>query len=322
MDIRPQYQDQVKLLLDILPFVAEEPCFALKGGTAINLFEWDLPRLSVDIDLTYVPTQGRDEALATISEALGRLKVRIEDKLKPTRVTLVPQKDGLEAKLHCQRLRTQIKVEVNPVLRGHLLPVRSMACSERVQDMFGRFVETPVISRGELFGGKLCAAMDRQHPRDLFDVKHLLDLEAPLPNDIKLGMIAGLVSHGRPIAELIKPRIKDREQSFTSEFEGMSFEPFTYADHQETFERLSTAVQASLGDADRAFLLSFETGDPDWNLFPFESLQTLAGPQWKLRNLRYLRDTAHQRHADGVKTLKEVLYPAANETRAEIDAKP
>ena len=321
MDIRPQYQDQVKLLLDILPFVAEEPCFALKGGTAINLFEWDLPRLSVDIDLTYVPTQGRDEALATISEALGRLKVRIEDKLKPTRVTLVPQKDGLEAKLHCQRLRTQIKVEVNPVLRGHLLPVRSMACSERVQDMFGRFVETPVISRGELFGGKLCAAMDRQHPRDLFDVKLLLDDDGILPDDIKLGMIAGLVSHGRPIAELIRPRMKDREQSFKSEFEGMSFEPFTYDDHRHTFERLSTAVQASLGDADRAFLLSFETGDPDWDLFPLETLQNMAGPQWKLRNLRLLRETAPERHASGIEALTDVLNPGRKTASAEIDTK-
>lgn len=321
MEIRPQYQDQVKLLLDILPFVAEEPCFALKGGTAINLFEWDLPRLSVDIDLTYLPTQGREDALASISEALGRIKTRIEDKLKPTRVTLVQQRDGLDAKLHCQRLRTQIKVEVNPVLRGHLLPIRSMACSERVQDMFGRFVQTPVISRGELFGGKLCAALDRQHPRDLFDVKLLLDHEGGVPEDIKLGMMAGLVSHGRPMVELIQPRLKEREQSFKSEFEGMTFVPFNYEDHRSTFERLKTTVLTALDDADRAFLLSFETGDPDWTLFPLESLQTLAGPQWKLRNLRYLRDTSPERHAQGVKAMKEVLYPGSIEARTEISTK-
>lgn len=309
MEIRPQYQDQVKLLLDILPFVAEEPCFALKGGTAINLFEWDLPRLSVDIDLTYLPTQGREDALASISEALGRLKARIEDKLKPTHVTLVPQKDGLEAKLHCQRLRTQIKVEVNPVLRGHLLPARSMGCSESVQAMFGRFVETPVVSRGELFGGKICAALDRQHPRDLFDVKLLLDHEGSLPEDIKLGMIAGLVSHGRPIAELIQPRLKDREQSFKTEFEGMSLVAFTYDDHRSTFDRLKAFVLSALDDADRAFLLSFETGQPEWRLFPLESLLTLAGPQWKLHNLRHLRDTAPERHARGVEALKDALFP-------------
>ena len=187
--------------------------------------------------------------------------------------------------------------------------------------MFGRFVETPVISRGELFGGKLCAALDRQHPRDLFDVKHLLDLEAPLPNDIKLGMIAALVSHGRPIAELISPRIKDREQSFVSEFEGMPFKPFTYADHRETFDELTTVVQASLNEADRAFLISFETGDPDWNLFPLESLKTLPGPQWKLHNLRYLRDTSPERHARGIDDLKYVLYPGGTEVGARTDTK-
>ena len=210
MDIKPQYQDQVKLLLDVLPFVAQETCFALKGGTAINLFEWDLPRLSVDIDLTYLPMQGRQDAVASISQALGRLKNSIEGALKQTRVTLVKQQDGLEAKLHCQRLGTQIKVEVNPVLRGHLLPTRSMACSQKVQDLFGRFVETPVISRGELFGGKICAALDRQHPRDLFDVKLLLDHEGTLTEDIKRGVMAGLVSHGRPMAELLQPRMQDK----------------------------------------------------------------------------------------------------------------
>lgn len=309
MEIRPLYQDQVKLLLDILPFVAQEPAFALKGGTAINLFEWDLPRLSVDIDLTYLPTQGRDDALTAISQALGRIKVNIEDKLKPTRVTLVRQAEGLEAKLHCQRLRTQIKIEVNPVLRGHLMPIRSMACTDKVQDLFGRFVETPVISRGELFGGKLCAALDRQHPRDLFDVKRLLDQDEGLSEDIKLGMIAGLVSHGRPIAEVISPGLKDREKAFKSEFEGMPYAPFTYDDHRQTFDRMKIAVMGALTEADRAFLVSFESGEPDWSLFPLEALESLAGPQWKLRNLRHLRDTSPERHTKGLAGLKAVLYP-------------
>lgn len=64
------YRDQVKLLLDILPLVMDEEVFALKGGTALNLFEWDLPRLSVDIDLTYIPNHERAESLKAISEAL------------------------------------------------------------------------------------------------------------------------------------------------------------------------------------------------------------------------------------------------------------
>ncbi len=72
------YEDQVRLLVAALPFVAQEACFALKGGTAINLFYRDLPRLSVDIDLTYLPVKDRAESLADINAALGRIADAIE----------------------------------------------------------------------------------------------------------------------------------------------------------------------------------------------------------------------------------------------------
>ena len=60
MDRTSVYYKQVQLLVQLLPLVAEEDCFALKGGTAINLFVCDLPRLSVDIDLVYLPMNNRD----------------------------------------------------------------------------------------------------------------------------------------------------------------------------------------------------------------------------------------------------------------------
>jgi len=65
----PYYQ-QVVLLLDVLPIVGQETCFALKGGTAINLFVRNLPRLSVDIDLTYLPVQDRTTSLREVGSAL------------------------------------------------------------------------------------------------------------------------------------------------------------------------------------------------------------------------------------------------------------
>jgi hypothetical protein len=131
------YRDQVRLLLDILPLVMEEADFALKGGTAINLFEWDKPRLSVDIDLTFLPLLGRDESLNAISVALERIKARIEERLAGTKV-IKPLQGGeqMEVKLHCQRQRTQVKIEVNPTLRGHLMPLRDMPCSDGVQEQF------------------------------------------------------------------------------------------------------------------------------------------------------------------------------------------
>jgi predicted nucleotidyltransferase component of viral defense system len=71
------YRKQVELLVQTLPQVAEETCFALKGGTAINLFVRDMPRLSVDIDLTYLPISDRNHSLADIDAALKRIGGRI-----------------------------------------------------------------------------------------------------------------------------------------------------------------------------------------------------------------------------------------------------
>ena len=63
------YRRQVQLLVRTLPLVAQEECFALKGGTAINLFYRNLPRLSVDIDLAYLPLADRAQSLAEIDAA-------------------------------------------------------------------------------------------------------------------------------------------------------------------------------------------------------------------------------------------------------------
>lgn len=72
------YVAQVALLVRILPYVAKEKIFALKGGTAINLFYRDLPRLSVDIDLTYLPVKDRAESLVEINDAMDRIAAAIE----------------------------------------------------------------------------------------------------------------------------------------------------------------------------------------------------------------------------------------------------
>jgi hypothetical protein len=122
--IQPQYRAQVNLLLQILPYIAKEEIFALKGGTAINLFVRDLPRLSVDIDLTYFPIDSRPTALRNIQEGLGRIKNAIERAIVGLNVNTVASNDGMDVKLNCQFPNAQIKIEVNTTTRGHLLPVR------------------------------------------------------------------------------------------------------------------------------------------------------------------------------------------------------
>jgi Nucleotidyl transferase AbiEii toxin, Type IV TA system len=117
--IAPLYRAQADLLLQVLPHVAKEDCFALKGGTAINLFVRQMPRLSVDIDLTYLPFDDRTTAMAGIAEALQRVKTRVEATIAGSKLALIPQSDGPEAKLVCQVPGAQIKIEVNTTIRGH-----------------------------------------------------------------------------------------------------------------------------------------------------------------------------------------------------------
>ena len=300
------YRAQVRLLLDVLPIIAEEKDLALKGAAAINLFVRNLPRLSVDIDLTCLPMDGRDAALANISAALLRIRTGIDLAWPERRTTLVDQGDGLEVKLQVQRRRTQIKIEVNPSLRGHLYAVRQLTCCEEVETQFEAFVQVPVISHAELYGGKLCAALDRQHPRDLFDVYLLLSAEG-IGDDVRLGLIAGLVSHNRPVAELLSGQMKDRRNAFTAQFEGMTQSPFDYGMHKQTFERMHARILSSMTAADRTFLHTFEAGEPDWNLFPEPAIQHLPAVRWKLLNIRKFRQASPVRHAEGLKNLLRVL---------------
>jgi predicted nucleotidyltransferase component of viral defense system len=300
------YLDQVRLLLLVLPLVAQEDVFALKGGTAINLFARNLPRLSVDIDLTYLPFDERDVALSNIEAALKRIKAKAEQALAGITVTLVVQNDGTAAKLHCQFQGAQIKIEVNTVMRGHIFASRMMACAEKVTQQFERFADITVVSNGELYGGKICAALDRQHPRDLFDVKQLLDDEG-LMHDVKHGMIAGLLSHPRPMNEVLFPTLKDQRAIFHAQFAGMAFTPFSYDDFETTHHRLNDAIRAALTEADKAFLLSFKAGEPDWSLIDIPDLSRLPAIQWKLANIRKLKTANADKHAILLAALTERL---------------
>ena len=177
MPVDERYRRQVELLVRTLPHVAQERCFALKGGTAINLFVRNLPRLSVDVDLTYLPVANRQRSLADIEAALRRIGERIEDALPVARVqTGELREEGTVNKLFVRERSTQIKIEVTPVLRGCVFEAEEKAVSDAVEEQFG-FAAIQVVSFPDLFAGKLVAALDRQHPRDLFDVHDLLTNE-------------------------------------------------------------------------------------------------------------------------------------------------
>jgi hypothetical protein len=277
----------------------------LKGGTAINLFVRDMPRMSVDIDLTYLPFDARDVALAAISEGLHRIKARVDRAIPSISTRVVPQGGDQEAKLTCQFQQAIVKVEVNTVMRGHLWPTRRMVAAQSAQDEFGHFAEIEVVSHAELFGGKICAALDRQHPRDLFDVQELLDLDG-LTDDLRLGFVASLLCHTRPMHELLRPQFQDRRAMFNNQFAGMTLKPYSYEEFEATRERLVREIHLLLTDDDRELLLSLKRGEPDWNLFPVPGLQKLPAVQWKFANIQQLAKNV-SKHADQLKALEDAL---------------
>jgi len=304
--ISPIYRKQVDLLLLVFPHVAKEEEFALKGGTAINLFVRDMPRLSVDIDLTYLPFDNRNTALKNISKALGRIKDSLENTIPGITVTINPQSDAQEAKLSCQLKGTSIKVEVNTTMRGHIHSPRLMQLTDAVQNEFGKFASINVVSHAELFGGKICAALDRQHPRDLFDVYHLLKNEG-FTEEIRLGFLASLLSHNRPIHEMIRPHFLDQEEVFEKQFSGMIFSSFSYDDYESARKQLVHEINKHLTDEDKMFLLSFKKGKPEWNLFPIEALASMPAVKWKLMNIKKLSKDNPEKHAEQIDKLKETL---------------
>ncbi len=304
--ITQAYKAQVDLLLQVLPYIAKEEIFALKGGTAINLFVRDMPRLSVDVDLTYLPINSREEALSDIQKGLGRIKVDLENNVRGLKIHTVPLRAGTDVKLNCQGQGAQIKIEVNTITRGNVFPTELMQVVDSVQDEFNKFAAINVVSLAELYGGKICASIDRQHPRDLFDVKLLFENEG-FNNEIWEGFKVGLISHYKPINELLSPVLKDQKSAFKNQFAGMTSIGFSYDDYESTRDTLIRTITQRLTDDDKKFLISFEMGSPIWSLFPQPILKDLPAVKWKLKNIQKLVQLNPEKHKMMIGKLKSIL---------------
>lgn len=294
-----RYKHQVSLLLQVLPEVAKESCFALHGGTAINLFIREMPRLSVDIDLTYIPIEDRSTSLKNIIAALGSIKTNIE-RVVP-KVQIILKQEIL--KLQITTAKAQIKIEVNQINRGILGELVELQLCEKAQEEFNAFCAISVVSLGQLYGGKICAALDRQHPRDLFDVKYLLQNEG-FTNDIKKGFMLYLLSSNRPLNEMLQPNLIDQQDTLANQFEGMSSESFTYGDFENSRVQLIETIHKSLTAKDKEFLLSFNNLAPDWSIYDFERFPAV---QWKLQNLNTLKAKNLEKFNEFKVSLEEAL---------------
>jgi predicted nucleotidyltransferase component of viral defense system len=280
------YFKQAELMLKTIPHVTAETCFALKGGTAINLFVRDMPRLSVDIDLTYLPVdEPRDTALKKMSDALARISEGIKKAIAGTRVQESRgQSRERVTKLIVSAGPTRIKIEPNEVIRGSVYPTEERELTPRAEELFELAVTAQTLSLADLYGGKLCAALDRQHPRDLFDVKLLLDNEG-LTDEIRKAFVVYLASHDRPMHELLDPKLKNIRRIYENEFAGMTVDPVSYEDLIAARGTLVATLKKELTNDEREFLVSLKAGQPKWNSIGIEGIEKFPAVQWKLMNI-------------------------------------
>ncbi|MCC5808735.1 MAG: nucleotidyl transferase AbiEii/AbiGii toxin family protein [Ectothiorhodospiraceae bacterium] len=282
MPFRDRYQSQVRLLVRLLPIVARESCFALKGGTAINLFVRNLPRISVDIDLMYLPMHERPKALAGIDAAMKRIKEAVLAELPGARLTETVN-EGTILRLLVMAGGTPVKIEVSPVLRGVVHEPSVIPVTEAVEEAFG-YAETTVVSFEDLYAGKLVAALDRQHPRDLFDVRDLFANEG-VTDELRDAFIVYLLSHNRPMGEVLSGRLKDLSNEYRNGFEGMTEEAVPIEELIDTQHSMVATLIGGMPDHHRKFLIGFERGEPDWSLLKIAHVADLPAIRWRERNL-------------------------------------
>jgi len=297
----PFYQ-QAELVIRIIPFIHQEEVLAIKGGSAINYFIRNLPRLSVDIDLTYVPFKNRVDSLTDISETLNRISTKIQQTIPDTSIRL-KRTDRKVSSLFIQRKSLQIKVEANTVIRGTVFPCLEKVMCEEARTIFSQSPKAKTSSVPDLYGGKICAALDRQHPRDFFDVKLLLENEG-LTEEIRKAFVVYLISHSRPMVELLEPNFKDIRLVFENEFLGMTRESVSLKQLLDARDKLVERIHSDLTSNERRFILSVKECKPDWKLLGLDEIDRLPAVQWKLHNLERMD---RKKHAEAVERLKRCL---------------
>lgn len=302
-----RFYETVRLMLRCIEPVSKEACFALKGGTAINLFVRDMPRLSVDIDLTYLPLDPRDLALTNISAALQRISQDIKKRIPGSKVleTKAKGKDQRVTKLVVSADNQLVTIEPNEVLRGAVFSPEVLNLCGKAEKTFEMTTKINTLSKSDLYGGKLCAALDRQHPRDIFDVKMLLENEG-ITDDIRKAFVVYLAGHDRPMNELIDPPRKNIDEIYERDFVDMAEREVSLSELKEARELYINKLKKDLTDKERRFLLSLKQGEPEWDLLGIPGIDKLPAIQWKLQNIRKIKKEKHTQYLELLRAKLEI----------------
>ncbi|MBI5895164.1 MAG: nucleotidyl transferase AbiEii/AbiGii toxin family protein [Desulfobacterales bacterium] len=255
------YTEQVRLLVALLPSVAKQSCFALKGGTAD--IEHHIPRTAVQASV-----------------------------LKGT---------GKRFKLLVRQGEISVKIEVTPVLRGSVFPAEARHLTARAAEAFG-FARMTVLGFADLYAGKICAALDRQHPRDLYDVYWLLRQEG-LDEKLKNAFLVYLMGHNRPMAELLAPQVQDIAAQYQAELAGMVDVQVELDPLRKTLPELVRVIHTAMTEGDKRFLLALKRGDQDWGDFALPEVARLPAIQWKMFNLARMQPVKRRQAANKLETI-------------------
>ena len=304
--MKDRYRKQVALLIRIMPSVYKIKEFAVHGGTAINLFHRNLLRYSVDIDVTYIPIENRQQSLASINQKLLEVKKNIEKTIPGVVVKHKPD----VWKLLCTLGDATVKIEVNATKRGIIGDVVELPLCEKARNEFSMGCKARTVSFSQLYGGKITAALSRQHPRDLFDCKYM---ELQSFDDVKNGFMLCLLGSDKPIIESLQPHDIDQTEALENQFQGMTETPFGYEDYLESRTALLSLVNGGLTITDKEFLLSFEQGEPDWNKCCAGDLSQYPSVQWKLLNIGKLKESNPVKFEQGVNKLRLYLLDSTTD---------
>jgi predicted nucleotidyltransferase component of viral defense system len=292
------YEEQVRLLLRILPVIYREEDFAVHGGTAINLFIKDLPRYSVDVDLTYIPLAMREESLAEIDKKLAAISQQLRRAVPGVKIRPVPNK------LLCTLGRSTVKIEVNGIKRGIIGPTIEMPLCEKAQAVFGMYCKARIVPLEQLYGGKIAAALSRQHPRDLFDYNYM---DMNNIDGLKRGFMFALLGSNKPFIEILSPNLINQQEALENQFRGMTDITFTYENYESARIQIIAFVNSMLSVEDKSFLVDFEEGRPKWEKSTYSDFKDFPSVQWKLINVNKLKTQNPVKHRKKVEKLKSYL---------------
>jgi len=290
--MKAYFENQTKLLLEVLGTATQDSSFALKGGTAINFFHANMPRLSVDIDLAYTTITSREEFLRENERFYQKLSSELPRKHNVL-VQVQRTKDGTPKQINIVSQDTTIKIEGNLVLRGTVYPLTLKESCEEIKRKYDFQFKINTLSFEDLYAGKFCAALDRQHPRDLFDVMIFFQ-NNQITDQLKKAFIVYMISGGRPISEMINPNRLDQRLLFENEFMGMTDYIVQYEALEAARETLIQGIDAALTEQDREFLTSFKEGKPNWDLLGINHIKDMPAVKWKLHNIGKMEPKKHQ----------------------------